>query len=105
LAETSELALALSAMEERELSLAVFSWIRHRKFEDGSFWCGYTYPEIIVWPEEKITWTNAVILMAADAIYELTPACRLFSHGFWKEKRFCSVAHTKKTPSFFQADL
>ena len=83
LAETSELALALAAMGNRELSEIIFNWIVGRKFEDGSYWCGYTYPDIIVWPEEKITWTNAVILMAADAIYGLTPASQIFSHRLW----------------------
>jgi hypothetical protein len=37
------------------------------------------------WPAEKTTWTNAVVLMAADALYELTPAGRLFSHAYWRE--------------------
>ena len=83
LAETSELTLALAAMGNLELSEIVFNWIISRKFEDGSYWCGYTYPDTIVWPEEKITWTNAVILMAADAIYGLTPASQLFSHRLW----------------------
>ena len=35
-------------------------------------------------PEEKITWTNAVVLMAADALYGLTPAANLFDHRFWE---------------------
>ena len=70
-------------MGNRELSEIVFNWIVGRKFEDGSYWCGYTCPDIVVWPEEKITWTNAVILMAADAIYGLTPASQIFSHRLW----------------------
>lgn len=84
LAETSEFSLALSAMGNINLSEIVFSWICEKKFEDGSFWCGHTCPDMTVWPEEKITWTNAVVLMAADAIYNLTPASCLFSHRFWE---------------------
>jgi len=87
LAETSELSLALSAMGNRELAQIVFNWIVDRKFGDNTYWCGYTYPETIVWPEEKITWTNAVVLMAADAIYDLTPAGQIFSHRFWDERK------------------
>jgi len=83
IAETAELSLALSAMGNLTLSEIVFSWISDKKFEDGSFWCGYTVPDITLWPEDKLTWTNAAVLMAADAIYDLTPAGRLFSHGFW----------------------
>jgi len=85
LAETSELSLALSAMGNRELSQIVFNWIIDRKFEDNTYWCGYTHPDMVIWPEEKITWTNAVVLMAADAIYDLTPAGQIFSHYFWDE--------------------
>ena len=84
IAETSELIIALAAMGNYELAKIVFSWIADRRYEDGSFWCGFTCPEIIIWPEEKITWTNAVALMAADALYNLTPAGQLFNHKFWQ---------------------
>ncbi len=83
IAETSELVTALAAMGNHELAEIVFSWIVDRRYEDGSYWCGFTCPDIIIWPQEKITWTNAVALMAADAIYHLTPAGQLFSHEFW----------------------
>lgn len=84
LAETSELALALAAMGNVSLSEIVFNWICDKRYEDDSYWCGYTYPEMVIWPEEKITWTNAIVLMAADAIYNLTSAGQLFSHRFWR---------------------
>ena len=84
IAETSELIIALAAMGNRELAEIVFSWIVDRRYEDGSYWCGFTCPDIIIWPEDKITWTNAVALMAADALYNLTPAGQLFSHKFWE---------------------
>jgi len=84
IAETCELVLALSAMGHVEQARIVFGWIENRRFDDGTFWCGFTTPDLIVWPEEKMTWTNAVALMAADAIYSLTPAGRLFDHQFWQ---------------------
>jgi len=84
LAETSELSLALSAMGDFNLSEIVFKWICEKRFEDGSYWCGHTCPDMVIWPEDKITWTNAVVLMAADALYQLTPAGNLFSHQFWE---------------------
>jgi hypothetical protein len=85
IAETCELAIALSAMGHAEQARIVFNWIEGRRFDDGTFWCGFTVPDLVVWPEEKMTWTNAVALMAADAIYALTPAARLFDHQFWQE--------------------
>ncbi len=83
IAETSELCLALAAMGNFELTRIVFNWICDRRYEDGSYWCGFTCPDLTVWPEDKITWTNAAALIAADAIYNLTPASVLFSHQFW----------------------
>lgn len=88
MAETSELCLALSAMGNNNLSGIVFNWIQNRTFEDNTYWCGYTHPDIIVWPEEKMAWTNAVVLMAADALYDLTPAGKLFNHKFWESGGF-----------------
>ena len=83
IAETCELTIALAAMGNHELARIVFNWIGDRRYEDGSYWCGFTCPDLITWPEDKITWTNAVTLLAADAIYNLTPASVLFSHQFW----------------------
>ncbi len=92
IAETSELSLALTAMGNVDLSRIVFNWICDRKFDDGSYWCGFTYPDIITWPEDKITWSNAVVLMAADAIYQMTPACHLFNHHFWNTLPFIQLS-------------
>jgi hypothetical protein len=83
IAETSELCLALAAMGNLELTRIVFNWICDRRYEDGSYWCGFTCPDLTVWPKDKITWTNAAALIAADAIYNLTPASVLFNHQFW----------------------
>jgi hypothetical protein len=84
IAETCELVLALSAMGNSELAGIVFSWISDKCFEDGTFWCGFTFPDMVIWPEDKITWTNAVVLMALDALFQLTPAHDIFSHDHWR---------------------
>lgn len=86
IAESCELVIALAAMGNSLLAGIVFSWICDRTFDDHTFWCGFTFPDMVLWPEEKITWTNAVVLMAADALYDLTPAGRLFSHEYWKNE-------------------
>jgi hypothetical protein len=86
LAETSELALTLAAMGHVETARIVFGWIGDRRFEDGSYWSGFTVPDMIVWPEDRLTWTNAGILIAADAIFELTPAAGLFGHRRWSDR-------------------
>lgn len=68
-----------------ETARIVFGWIGDRRFEDGSYWSGFTFPDMAVWPEDRLTWTNAGILIAADAIFELTPAAGLFSHCRWSD--------------------
>jgi hypothetical protein len=82
-AESSELVLALAAMGDTEKAHIVFNWLAEFVFDDGSFWCGFTFPDMTRWPEEKVTWTNAVVLLAADALFNLTPGGRLFRHDGW----------------------
>ncbi len=88
IAETAELVIALNAMGNTQKARLVFSWIQDRVYGDKTFWCGYTYPDMVVWPEEKISWTNAVVLIAADALYHLTPAARLFDHSAWQGHQY-----------------
>ncbi|MCP3873906.1 MAG: phenyltransferase domain-containing protein [Desulfobacteraceae bacterium] len=83
IAETSELVLALNGMGSVEKAKIVFSWIQDRIYDDKTYWCGYTYPDMVIWPEEKISWTNAVVLMAMDALFSLTPASGLLNHSSW----------------------
>jgi len=111
IAETSELSLALSATGNTNLSQIVFNWICSKTYEDGSYWCGFTVPDMIIWPEEKITWTNAVVIMAADAIYNFTPAGRLFCHDSWdlsclsfsgtksKDNNICKLVNSELKPN------
>jgi hypothetical protein len=38
-----------------------------------------------------MTWTNAVVLMAADALFDLTPAGKMFSHKFWEKSVYADA--------------
>jgi len=91
MAETSELCIALAAMGNLRLSEIVFTWIQDNRYEDGSYWCGYTLPDRVIWPAEKLTWTNAAVLLAADALYNITPAGSLFSHRFWQAQEMAAL--------------
>lgn len=89
MAETCELVLALAAMGNITKAEIIYNWILDRRYDDdGSFWCGFTYPDMVVWPEQRLTWTNGVAIMAADALYDLTPASKLFSHAFWEKNSY-----------------
>jgi hypothetical protein len=93
IAETSELVLALAGMGHVDKAGIVFSWIQDRTYEDKTFWCGYTFPDMVIWPEEKISWTNAVVLLAADLLYNLTPASGIFCHKSWDGFRFLELSN------------
>ena len=85
IAETSELVIALTSIDEYDRAEVVFNWIKDKKYDDGSYWMGVTFPDAIIWPEDKTTWTAAAVIIAYDALNILTPAYNLFSHRFWSE--------------------
>jgi hypothetical protein len=86
-AETTELVLALAGMGRLEQARVVFGWIGERRFEDGAYWAGFTFPDMTVWPQDRLTWTNAGVLLAADAIFRFTPGADLFSRRAWGPAR------------------
>lgn len=86
-AEAAELVIALVAMGEAERAHIIFNWIIDKRHSDGSYWMGVTFPDGVIWPEEKTSWTAAAVILAYDALYNLTPAGVLFSHRFWRESR------------------
>jgi hypothetical protein len=85
-AEGSELALTLAAIGEVDRAAIVLNWICDKRYDDGSYWMGVTFPDGVIWPEEKTSWTAAAVLLAQDALREMTPAARLFNHDFWSQK-------------------
>lgn len=87
MAETSELILSLAAIDDYSRARALFSWLGDKRFADGSYWMGVTFPDGVIWPEEKTGWTSAAVLLAWDALNEITPAAKLFNHRFWAEKK------------------
>jgi hypothetical protein len=57
----------------------VFDDIAQHQLADGSWWTGYVFNEGVYWPDERPTWTAAAVLLAADALHDLTPGSRLFT--------------------------
>ena len=78
MAETSELVIALVASGEREKALELYQTLHQWRDLDGAYWTGYVFRDQTIWPEEKTTWTAAAVLLAADALFALTPAHKLF---------------------------
>ena len=89
-AESCELTLALLAAGEHAKALSLFSWLHQFMDDDGGYWTGYNFRDKVIWPREKTTWTAGVILLAADALTEHSPASKLFiehaGFGNWAEQ-------------------
>jgi hypothetical protein len=83
MAETAEFILTLTAIEDNSRAKTIFSWLNDKRFSDGSFWMGVTFPDGVIWPEEKTGWTAAAAILAWDALNDITPAGKLFNHKFW----------------------
>jgi hypothetical protein len=94
MAETSELVLTLEAIGDYEQAEQIFHCLRDKKYDDGSYWMGVTFPDSVVWPEEKTSWTAAAVLLAFDTLNDLTPASCLFRHSFWDALEPQILVHT-----------
>ena len=79
-AETCELIMACVSAGETGKAAALFDNIQRFQVEDGSWWTGYVFTDDVHWPEERPAWTAAAVLLAADALHNLTPAHALFKH-------------------------
>ncbi|MBF0449312.1 MAG: phenyltransferase domain-containing protein [Candidatus Magnetomorum sp.] len=88
MAETSELSMALASIGRIAQAEQVLSWIKNNQYDNGAYWMGVTVPDKIIYTDEQTTWTGAAVLLAADMIYGLTPASRLFVHNYLKTHRF-----------------
>lgn len=79
IAESCELTMALLAAGDRKKAARLFSWLHNFREQDGSYWTGYVYTKEELWPVEKPTWTAGAVLLAADALANVTPASQLFT--------------------------
>jgi MMP endo-(1,4)-3-O-methyl-alpha-D-mannosidase len=84
MAETAELVLSLCAIEHFDTAELVFGWLTDKRYDDGAFWTGLTFPDGEIYTREKTAWTAAAVLLAADSLYDLTPASGLFRHRLWE---------------------
>ncbi len=78
-AETCELILACLNLGQGDRARRLFEDLQRFQVEDGSWWTGYVFKDDLHWPDERPTWTAAAILLAADALFGLTPAHHLFT--------------------------
>ncbi|MFN8039614.1 MAG: prenyltransferase/squalene oxidase repeat-containing protein [Acidimicrobiales bacterium] len=78
-AETCECLLAYLSAGREERALQLFEWAQGLRADDGHYWTGIVFPEMVHFPgNEKSTYTGASIVLAADALGRTTPASGLF---------------------------
>jgi hypothetical protein len=78
-AETAECVIALDAMGMVDEARTLFEWAQHLRYDDGMYWTGCVYPEAVHFPGgERSSYTAAAVVLAADALEQLTPASGLF---------------------------
>ena len=79
IAETCELIMACAAAGLGDESERLFGDLARFQVEDGSWWTGYVFTDDVMWPDERPTWTSGAVLLAADTLYGLTSAARIFT--------------------------
>jgi hypothetical protein len=72
LAETAECVVSLKKNGKVEIAKKIFNNILQYKNDKGFYPTGYQFKMNIFWPDESSTWTNAAIVIAADAVHDLT---------------------------------
>ena len=78
-AETCECAMAYLGLGDHASALTLFTWAQRLRSDDGHYWTGIVFPEEVHFPgDERSTYTDAAIVLAADALSRSTPAAGLF---------------------------
>lgn len=72
-AETCELAMALLCLGAREKAKTLLQWCAPLRDERGGYAMGWQSEENIVWPDERPSWTAAAMVLALDALHQLSP--------------------------------
>jgi len=78
-AETCELAIALVATEQGDRARSILQRLDQMCDSDGAYWMGWQFEEQTFWPKETPSWTQAAVILAADAAYGQSAASRLLT--------------------------
>jgi hypothetical protein len=78
-AETCECLMAYLSLGDRATARSLFEWAQTLRAEQGRYWTGIVYPDMVHFPGgEMSTYTAASIVLAADALAGTSPASDLF---------------------------
>ncbi len=77
-AESAELVLTLAVLGMQEKARTHLAWLETFRNSEGLYWMGYQLEEETYWPQETPPWTSGAVILAHDAVHQLSPACTLF---------------------------
>ena len=73
-AESAELVLALLAHGDTARAEEHLSWLAQFRDENGAYWMGMQVEQKAFWPVERPAWTAGAVILAHDAVHDITPA-------------------------------
>ena len=72
--------MAELSIGNRDHALSLFRWAQELRDHDGHHWTGIVFPDEVHFPgDERTTYTDAAIILAADALSRTSPAAGLFT--------------------------
>ena len=78
-AETCECLLAHLSVGQVDVARDLFAWAQALRCDDGHYFTGLVHPERVTFPgDERTTYTDAAVVLAADALSGASPASQLF---------------------------
>jgi hypothetical protein len=79
-AETCECLMAELSVGNHDHALRLFEWAQGLRDVDGHYWTGIVFPDEVHFPgDERTTYTDAAVILAADALSRTSPAAGLFT--------------------------
>jgi hypothetical protein len=78
-AETAELIMALVAHGEQAKAAEMLSWLAQFRDAEGAYWMGMQIEQRAFWPVERPAWTAGAVILAHDAVLQLTPAHKVLT--------------------------
>ena len=66
------------ASGKTEQAATHLGWLDRFRDADGAYWMGMQVEEETFWPVEQPAWTAGAVLLAHDAVHQMTPAHGLF---------------------------
>lgn len=79
--ETAECSMAFAAIGDADTAQFLLNSTSHHRTKNGSYLTGLVYPDKVVFPaEETSAYTGAAIILAADSLYSISSASRIFRY-------------------------